>query len=150
MARARKVKIVVHVSPPLVARYRALADRFGLSMSEVYRYALQHGFGMTASWCRRTAEPFPLDDPAGVVASSTERPVEGGPPDDALAGSTGSDADLPAALRWYAEAVLVRQPDVSVEEFRTILTAHGGVLALRSAVLSALVDEIVAAHFVRR
>ena len=53
MGRVKKVKVVMFVSPVLALRYTELAEKYGISRSELYRMTLDRGYRSTLEWCSR-------------------------------------------------------------------------------------------------
>ena len=56
MGRVKKVKVVMFVSPVLALRYTELAEKYGISRSELYRMTLERGYRSTLEWCGRQQE----------------------------------------------------------------------------------------------
>ena len=147
MARARKVRLVVLVSPSLAQRYLALSERYHFSRNEVCRYALEHGYAAAVAWCKRSAASF--TDEVDASDGSVRRPL----PSDFLAEPSSASAvsgvggDPGVALRRYAGVVVSQGSDLDPSVFRSMVVAQAAVLGLSPVVSAPLVDAIVLEHF---
>ena len=147
MARVRKVRLVLLVSPSIVQRYMALSERYGISRNEVCRYALDHGFAATLAWCKRTEAIF--TDEAAELTASAQHPLPLGTP-----GNRSSVSDVPAAvvdpavaLRNYAGIIVSQGSGFDQDVFRSMVAAQAVVLGLSPVASAPLVETIVLEQF---
>ena len=136
MAGDRKVKLFVNLSPPLAARYKALAQRYRVSQSELCRYVLERGYPAAAAWCQRTA-----------AASQLATGASGVPDAPGVAAAVPDQVDAREALGRFAAALVLRNADLGLETFQSMVFAQAAVLGFTPATSSALIGEVIAAHF---
>ena len=142
MFRKNKVRMVVLVRPELLDKYRTLAAQYGVSRNDLCRYALEHGYQATVTWCRRQHELLGQDDRQYLM----NLPGASTPASPSL--STGAPAvPVGTALRRYAEAVVRQEEGLTPHSFRTLLSSQALVLGLSGSAVKPVVDSIVAEYF---
>lgn len=142
MTRTKKVRMVVLVRPELLAKYRTLATQYGVSRNDLCRYALEHGYQATVTWCRRQHEVLAHDDRQYLL----NLPGGASPP---ASSSSAAAAPVPVgtALRRYAEVVVRQEAALTADGFRTLLSSQALVLGLSGPGADPVVDSIVAEYF---
>ena len=141
MVRRKKVRMVVLVRPELLTKYRDLARQFGVSRNDLCRYALEHGYHATATWCRRQHDVFAQDDRQFLVnPPGPDPPASGGAP-------ASTAVPLDDALRRYAQVVVRQESALVPQTFRTLLLAQAAVLGLPGPAAEPLVEAIVAEYY---
>ena len=145
MGRVKKVKVVMFVSPVLALRYTELAEKYGISRSELYRMTLDRGYRSTLEWCGRQHQALSARD---VDEGSSESSAAGGSAaPSAPAGSVGSDASPLVQLRHYARVLFQQDLEIGEESFRSAVSAQAMVLGFGSKQGAGFVDGLVSEMF---
>lgn len=143
MDRRAMSKIVAFIPPDLLGKYDALADRYGMSRSELCRLALQRGYLALAKWCASAHAVG--DDP--VDASPSGRTVS-----TRLAGpSVAGRGDLQSqvqSLRQFCKVLLEQEPqEFSADQLQMAVIAQAAVLGFGSEQARQIADRLVAEIF---
>ena len=118
MGRGAKVRIVAFIPSTLAEQYSALSKESGLSRSELVRMALQRAHRSIVVWCEKHRDEFSGDQP-GVVASGSDRKEVPRP-------------SPVAQLTEYCRVLLEQDPDLGVEQVRTMALAQAAVVGVAS------------------
>ena len=118
MGRGAKVRIVAFIPSTLAEQYTALSKESGLSRSELVRMALQRAHRSIVVWCEKHRDEF-SGDQQGVVGSGSDR----------------KEVPRPspiAQLTEYCRVLLEQDPDLGVEQVRTMALAQAAVVGIAS------------------
>ena len=133
MARESKIRVVAFISSSLFQQYTALSDEFGLSRSELFRMALTRSHRSIALWCAKHREEFSVES-RGSVASTSESTS------DRRSAPTPSPV---AQLTGYCRVLVDQDPDLGVEQVRTMALAQSVVVGVPSEEAEEVVTDLL-------
>ena len=140
-ARHNKVRLIAFVPASLMMRYRDLAERYGISRSELYRMSLEQGFKATKQYCERRAAEFL------VLTGDTDRPASPASKLAAAAAGAGSGAPPLDALHAYSDTLIEHDSGIDVDVFRKMVTAQSAVLGPFRVQVDPTIEYLVDQHF---
>ena len=137
MPRDAKVRVVVYVSSTLAEQYAELSRAYGISRSELYRMAVQRGYRPIEAWCRRSRETFLADHERAIDASTASGSVpEPGPARSPL-----------EQLEEFCRVLVDQDPDLGVEQVRSMAKAQAAVFGVPGAELDGVVGSVIGRLF---
>ena len=125
----------------LALRYTELAEKYGISRSELYRMTLERGYRSTLEWCGRQQEALSALDVDEVSDGSS---AEGG---SASMASVRSDASPLVQLRHYARVLFQQDLEIGEESFRAAVSAQALVLGFGPKQAGSFVNGLVSEMF---